>query len=296
MNAHPECAHAYRFAGRAEPIDRCDRPTRLICLLCGLVLVTRCSASSRAKCAPCGATYRGRVRRVFASGWTDRPTDRLYFLTLSAPSEHGPHAMPSGDVCPCTPEGGIHLAEWNATAGRRWNDFITDLRRDLGPAEYCKSAETQDRGALHFHALIRTDQVLNLRWVRQLAMHHGFGHEVTCDLLDGEQHSKRASGYCAKYASKSADDRELVPWLDRRTGELIVGAPRLRVWTASRRWGATMAQIKATQAAWARREAEAAAEAPASPAAAPADPTEAGPGLDDRPASATDTGASYGRL
>lgn len=260
----PECDHELRFAGRGVPIGSCERPTMLVCSLCRGALSTRCNASARSVCGPCGVTYRRRVGRIFASGWTDSPLDRLYFLTLTAPSEVGGHTMPSGDICPCTPLEGINLAEWHSTVGQRWSWFVTALRRVVGDVQYCKATEVQQRGAVHFHALVRTDGQMSERLVRELAISHGFGHAVDVQLLSGSKGAQRLAWYCAKYASKAADDRHDVDTLDRRTGEIVRGMPRLRVWTASRGWGLTMLALKASQARWARTEAER-SEAPASP-------------------------------
>jgi hypothetical protein len=259
------CDHELRFAGRGTPIGNCERPTLLVCMNCQGSLTTRCNASARSICGPCGVTYRQRVGRIFVSGWTDNPLERLYFVTLTAPSEIGGHTMPSGDVCPCTPVEGINLAEWHANVGQRWSWFMTALRRVVGEAQYCKATEVQDRGAVHFHALVRTEGQLSERVVRELAIGYGFGHAVDVQLLTGCKGAQKIAWYCAKYASKAADDRHDVDTLDHRTGEIIRGMPRLRVWTASRGWGLTMLALKASQARWARTEAER-SEAPASPA------------------------------
>jgi hypothetical protein len=194
------------------------------------------------------------VRRVFASGYVDRPTDRVFMVTLTAPGERQHRDRSTGRLCPCTPPGGVNLATWNATAGRRWSDFVTYLRRQLGEVQYAKAAECQRRGAVHFHALIRCDKDLTrrVRALRRLAVHLGFGHELDVQSVEG----MRAAGYCAKYASKATDDRQACPWADRRTGE-VGTAMRLRTWTASRSWGTTMATIRAEQRAWANARARA---------------------------------------
>lgn len=70
---------------------------------------------------------------------------------------------------------------------------------------------------------------------------------MTFDLVDCSK--PNAASYCAKYASKSASDREDLPWLEA-SGEVVSGCKRYRVWTASRRWGASMAAIRRAQAAW----------------------------------------------
>jgi hypothetical protein len=143
-----------------------------------------------------------------------------------------------------------------------------------------KAAEVQRRGALHFHALIRSDTdsvwggplVIDRAWLRRLAVRHGFGHEVDVQSVE-----PRHWGYVAKYASKAAGDRLDVPWrgerwvgghrfadsVDRVSGEVSrvrVGTterrrvpsyrPTYRTWTASRDFGDSMGYIRAAQGHW----------------------------------------------
>jgi len=248
----------WRWAGPSkEAHPRCDRPERLVCQGCDAVLVRRCSRSSRVACIPCSESYRHRVRRVFESGYSDRPTDRLHLLTVTAPGRRQ-HRRNDGSWCRCTPKGGVNLAEWNASAGANFNHFMTYLRRLVGDVQYARAAEVQERGALHFHVLVRLPAGTDVRalWapgdpdcpLRLLAIRWGFGHEIDLQAVDCS--SSRAANYCAKYVSKSASDRDSLPWLDVRTGEVTTGCSRYRVWTASRRWGLTMAAIRAAQAAW----------------------------------------------
>lgn len=208
------------------------------------------------------------------------PGASLLLLTLTAPSERGRHCTRHKQCggfgercvpCPCSPDEGVHLGEWNGACSARWNRFIEDLRRLLGVnVQYFHAAEVQKRGALHFHVMLRLPKsrginVLPRRLV-ELAMHHGFGHSVDLQAIS----SSRAAGYVAKYASKACTDREQMPWVHRRTGEVTNGHGRYRVWTSSRRWGLTMAAVRAAQAAWVRERAE---REPAGPAdAGPLDP------------------------
>jgi hypothetical protein len=252
----------------------CERPKELVDLDSGDTMVVQCGATARSRCAPCSFKYKRRVGRIFMSGYTDDPTARLYGLTLTAPGDETHckrhHKIgctgdlhPDCDMCACTPPGGVNLAEWNASAGARWNDFITALRKKLGvDVQYCKAAECQHRGALHFHAMVRTDAVLSLKELRALAMSHGFGHEVDLDAFDTEDpyQAQRAAWYCAKYVSKTCDDRGSLPWLDRHTGELTEGNSRYRAWTSSRTWGLSMAALRRYQQAWARAMAEGAGD------------------------------------
>ena len=231
----------------------------------GESITLRCQAASRVRCQPCSVRYRRRVRRIFASGYVDRPTERAYLVTLTAPGDHA-HEL-RGQRCPCTPEEGVDLAVWNATAGQRWNRFVTYLRRIApGDVEYARAAEVQARGALHFHAIIRTRCELAGRksLLRSIAIRWGFGHAIDVQAVT----STSAASYCAKYVSKSADDRADMPWLDRCTGERTTAA-RYRPWSASRRWGLTMAALREAQRSWA--VATAAAEQEQSSNAVPLD-------------------------
>lgn len=257
-------ASKWRYAGPSkETHERCERPFRLVCVGCDAVVTSRCGRSSRTVCEPCAFTYRRRVRRIFASGWTDNPSHRLYLVTLTAPG-NGVHHQRDGEPCPCTPRGGVHLPSWNARAGKGFNRFVQDLRRLHGDVQYARAAEVQKRGALHFHVLVRppADDPTRRLWamgvrgnpdhpLRVLAIKHGFGHEVDCQLV----RSEGVAGYCAKYVSKSAADKDELPWIDHLTGEVVQGAKRYRPWSASRRWSdVTMKAIRAEQARWVREQ------------------------------------------
>lgn len=256
----PACEHSYRYLKRAErgQFDEawCRRPKWLRCEPCGRYLLVRCESSSRAMCEPCGVRYRRRVTWVAESGRMLYGPCQVVMLTLTAPSERGAHLLPNGRRCRCTPEGGVNLAEWNGRATQRLNHLLTDLRRRLNlDLQYFRAVEIQQRGAIHYHLLVRVPQgqVLKLpkSELRRLAIRQGFGHEV--DL--GQVSDERAARYCAKYVSKSADDRQSMPFMDRLTGELMDGHGRYRVWTASRRWGWSMLDLRRNQQEWAARAA-----------------------------------------
>jgi hypothetical protein len=213
----------------------------------------------------------------------------IYFLTLTAPGDNAhsrrmsslpnmayesfPFAQqgnrrtadlpPGREWCPCTPRGGVDLAEWNADHSRRWNHFRTVLRRDFADgAEFFRGIEVQKRGALHDHALIWSPVVLSESELRELAIRCGFGHEVKLERI--EPGSKKSAFYVSKYVSKSADSREMVPWvgdkIDKSTGEVTRGrvVARYRTWSASRGWGSRLGEIRAAAAAYARGVAAAA--------------------------------------
>lgn len=235
------------FVGRSEgPVEgvRCDRPLKLL-TPAGEVVHVRCRASDRSMCEPCGETYRRNVARV-ATGGVMLP-GRTYLLTLTAPGDRE-HFKRNGERCECTPAGGVELSTWNGRAVDRWNDLHRALSRSLGLErfEYFKAVEVQRRGALHLHVLVRVPA--GCRWtvteLRRLAIRHGYGHSVDLRQVEGE----KACWYVAKYVSKASGCREDVPYVNPRTGE--VGPGRWRTWTASRRWGASMASVRADQASW----------------------------------------------
>jgi hypothetical protein len=238
----------WQVIGRAPARDDCDAP--LILTSGAQVRVQRCRASSSNRCEPCAETYRRRVRRIAVDGCSLYTGSTIVMVTLTAPGNEQ-HTMPSGEVCPCTPDGGVHLAEWNGTCSGRFSRFVEDVRRMTGvKLQYFRAAEVQKRGALHFHILFRVPVGMRVRLslgaVRRLALKHGFGHSVDVTGVEPE----RAAGYVAKYASKAAAARASMPWMHRRTGELSNGYGRYRVWTSSRDWGVTMASVRAAQAAW----------------------------------------------
>jgi hypothetical protein len=178
-----------------------------------------------------------------------------YLLTLTAPGS-AEHFMPSGKRCPCTAVGGVDLPRWNASAGKLWNRLLTGIERrySVRPA-YFRSAEVQDRGAIHHHVLIHSPRKLHVRSLRPLAIAAGYGHEV--DLKALEPGSRQAAIYVTKrvagYVSKSADQRDRVPWwgviVDQDSGEVYEGHTdaTFRTWSQSRSWGTSMAAIRAVE-------------------------------------------------
>lgn len=189
-----------------------------------------------------------------------------YFLTLTAPSEVGQHCKRAGcdgstcdhEKCRCTPPGGVDLAEWNTTAAKRWNGFLTLLeRRYACRPSYFRAVEVQDgkrrqdnegRGALHVHAIIWSPRKYSTRTVRQLAIAAGFGHSVDLEAIPTG--SKQAAYYASKYVSKSCDARDDVPWsvevVDPESGEISreqVPAT-FRTWSQSAKWGTTLRALR----------------------------------------------------
>jgi hypothetical protein len=237
------CRFVQRLSGPVEGV-KCERPIEL--LTPGDVVVrVRCRYTD-GSCELCAWTQQQNVRRVAHSGVM--LPGRTYMLTLTAPGERE-HRLPSGALCKCTPVGGVDLKTWNGRMVDRWNDLSRALARQLGVEriEYFKAVEVQKRGALHMHILIRLDGECapwTLAELRKLVMHHGYGHAVDLGLVEDE----RAAFYVSKYVAKSSTERKSVPYVNCRTGE--VGPGRWRTWTASRRWGASMATVRLAQRLW----------------------------------------------
>jgi hypothetical protein len=184
-----------------------------------------------------------------------RPEGYLYLLTLTAPGAKA-HALPNGDLCPCTGPDGTDLAVWNTAHSKAWNHFRTLLRREYPSVQFFRGVEVQRRGALHDHSMTHADEQLDLALIRRLAIRAGFGHSV--DLAPCVPGSRKAAYYVSKYVTKATDSRDDVPWLgervDLKTGEVTVGLVpgRYRTWSMSHEWGDTMSTVRARACAYAR--------------------------------------------
>lgn len=258
---------AYMGAVYGSVRTGCEHPSVLRCNRCLLPMRTRCNATRDRKCQPCAERHRKDISRVGRTGAKDRP-DGVHFVTLTAP---GRHLLPwderqckhaEGATCSgslgCR-VGTVDAAAWNATAPRRWNDFITDLRRLLAPldVQYFGSWETQQRGLLHRHALISAPGVTRKRmavYVRSLARKHGFGTRSDVQTIDGADSRSiaRTAGYIASYVTKGG---ERATMMVLETGELRPDGKGYRPWSMSRRWGPTLGAVRAERREWCRRAA-----------------------------------------
>jgi len=255
----PRGGHSWYWLQSAAAVeDWCEQPSVFVCQNCALTLQTRCGAASMRKCPPCARRHKRRVRKVFNSGLICEDTELVLWFTITAPGDDAHWNPHTGDICACTPEGGVDPAEFNTALPRAWSDLITYIRRMLGPVEYAKAIEVQGRRCartgrafLHIHALIRTtvDLRVHLDDLRALVIGLGFGHSL--ELVAAEP---RHAAYAAKYASGSVDERHQVEWLI--DGETVRGAPRMRTWTCSRSWGSTMKDIKQAEVAWATADSD----------------------------------------
>lgn len=270
------CVHDWRWAGShpPEPIG-CQSPVRICCVRCSLWFVKSCGRTRTSACGHCSGIKRGDVAACARSGWSDRPTSRGIWLTLTAP---GTDALP-WDRSLCTHSAtvkcsgtagcsvdGFALAGWHANLPLRWSHFVTELRRSLNPGltgppstwpvqvEFFKTYEPQRRGALHVHAMLRVTGVCTYRRLVRACgkarRANGFGPQMKCESVDlsNSESGARIAGYCAKYCTKSSDALPLVKRLDCVTGELSEGG--FRAWSASRQWGESMRSVQRKRTAW----------------------------------------------
>ncbi|MFD7736397.1 replication initiator [Kitasatospora phosalacinea] len=245
-----------------------DEPMGSLLTTCGNRRASRCPACSRLY-----ATDTYHLIRAGLSGGKNVPdtvrTHPRAFVTLTPPSfgpVHNRPTTPGGDVRPCRcrklhgptdPLLGTPLNPatydyagavlFNAHAGALWARFTTYLRREIAArlgmtqkavhavlrVSFAKVAEYQQRGLVHFHAVIRLDgpdgssqppppyaavAVLTgaarvrvrvesdavgereLSWGEQLDV-----CEMTAFGTDSEFTDQAVAAYVAKYATKSAD-------------------------------------------------------------------------------------------
>ena len=185
-------AVVWAYGGRAPAQPDCERPFWLDNELTGFRRGQRCRSTKAHRCRFCAETYRRRVRRVADSGRDEvrYPGSTVLLADAHGAVGGGPALLraPECDArqgedcrrCPCTPAGGVNLGKWNGECSACFNRFMQDLRRMLRlQVQYFKGAEVQQRGALHFHVLVRLPATIgckvNRNALRALAMHHGFG-------------------------------------------------------------------------------------------------------------------------
>ncbi len=245
--------------GRERRVD-CDQPLLAVCnRRCGHAEDWRCDSYG---CGPCGESKQRRLARLVDNGAGIHLANGMvgYFLTLTAPGTKAGHRRwlqgkqrgRRREVCGCE-DHGLSDGMWNAGESGNWNRLRTSLARDR-QVIFVGAVETQKRGMLHRHVMLFSDQVLTYDEVQSLALSAGYG----CVLdLEPIRSSAKAARYISKYVTKASGDRAVVPWerLDMATGELAGRRATYRLWSSSRKWGVTMREMRATQAAQARQRA-----------------------------------------
>lgn len=146
-------------------------------------LFVRCGSRRRSQCPACASIWAGDSARLGRSGIEDADGHpalgfRFVFLTLTAPSFGHTHHVPKwerdeGKRCGC---GAAHRRDevawrglpldldsydyagqvrWHQSLGRLWNATVARLRRVDPDMEFFRVFESQARGALHAHAIVR---------------------------------------------------------------------------------------------------------------------------------------------
>lgn len=147
------------------------------------------------RCGYCGPKYwRPTTLAKMHSGIVDGRTDYLAVL-LTAP---GADQLPDYWA----------IQEWNAGASKRWHHFMTLLRREwpTRDVQFWRVAELQERGAIHFHFVVRglRRRQLSKRRLRRLAVQAGFGPIVGVARPQDYPGGVRSAGYYfAKYLLKA---------------------------------------------------------------------------------------------
>lgn len=207
----------------------CVSPSQLRCLRCGAIGFARCKATRESRCPSCARQYRGQVAMVVRDGLEQIGDGMGLFLTVTAPGDRIHGWDNYGVPCRCTPEGGVDLAQFNASFTVRLNRVIEAIKRgeasartrprlvrrgsgkvlerlrQVVPLEYVGCREVQDgsrrsdgvgRHALHAHLIMfRSDGKplqLNKKLLRDLLIEHGFGHAMKLDRIGGIQHGRKA--------------------------------------------------------------------------------------------------------
>lgn len=245
----------------------CDQPVLLVCGRpgCGLTRHLPCKNSRASVCKRCSVRYGRRVRAVVESGLKRRSGRFRYFITITAIGDRAHCKKPGCDrapycnheQCPCTTGDSPDLATWNSNHSKYWNHFLTRMRREYPGLQFFRGVEVQEgahradkrgRGALHDHFIADSHTPVSEAVVRRLAMAAGFGHSVK--VVPVARGSRREAYYVAKYITKAADQRQIVPWradvVDTTTGELhegVIVAGRYRTWSSSVFWGETMTRL-----------------------------------------------------
>ena len=240
----------------------CERPLSVVMSRDGEPFVAvepwLCQNHRRSKCGPCAARYARRVKALAIEGMYVKGGFYGWF-TLTAPGD-GIHCKKrdcarsdcAHEKCLCTWAEGVDLGHWNPGAGKLWNRFMTALTEACGERiKYFRAVEVQERGAIHYHVLFRSDVVISEKTLRELAIANGFGHSIDLqELAPGSKNAASAAHYVAKYVTKSCDDRDNLPWLkdmvDPETYEVTEQnvSATFRTWSQSKNWGLTMAALR----------------------------------------------------
>ncbi|MEO3972394.1 replication initiator [Streptomyces sp. CAU 1734] len=218
-------------------------------------LLVRCNNRRTTRCPACAELYRRDTFQLIATGLRGGKgtpdtvtTHPRVFATFTAPGFGPVHNRPTGTNRPC--RCGTHHDQddavlgtpldpdrydyesavlWNAHAGLLWRRFSTHLRREIAKlaglsqrelpthirVAFAKVAEYQRRGAVHFHAVIRTATAkarIDGLTLDGRAHSFAFGRQLDVRTIRSTDFTDRAAltdravaAYIAKYATKGAE-------------------------------------------------------------------------------------------
>jgi hypothetical protein len=254
--------HVWKWTRKAKEGTKtptCDSPVEYLCNFCGSGFLGNCNSHDAEECAPCEMRYRKNVRLLVRQPILFARPGSVLFMTLTAPGaewhciKHRYKDKKSGEMlpnyrcspiydpfsdevydceaCPCA-ENALHckelIGEFNSSITRKFNDFVTNVRRKFPEFEdfqYAKSIEPQERGALHIHFIVRMKRAARItselkKALTELVVHLGFGHQF--DIQQPADDDKdlliKFARYIAKYVSKTLSTSG-VPYEDVFTKE-----------------------------------------------------------------------------
>jgi len=284
----------------------CENPVMYQCRFCLLSYNGNCGSRVATDCSKCEARYRNDVRLVCRQPMLVAKPGTPLFGTLTGPGaerhclahtykdkkgmvqpsvkcdwERHDNGLKAEDgrmcrECPCSINNINHpddMAVFNSCISRKFNDFVTELRRSVPGFEgvqYFRAIEPQKRGALHIHVVfivkraIKIDALLRAT-MTAIALRLGFGHQFDLKRVEGDELEKiKTARYIAKYVSKTDGHGKIPFWDEAITYEVVEGSmmirevPRRRpnTWSSSRGWGMSMKRIKSQRAIFRRSGAE----------------------------------------
>ena len=253
-----------------------DRPC--VCVSDATRVVSSMSDARHDESASRAAARTGTGEADLRVGMVRQPDQVVLLLTLTAPGD-GLSTGADGEGVR------VHPRRWDQRGGveldrrapvQRCHDLPAALVRGAyagrrNPRRQTTRPTVQDAGALHFHVLLRVgtstcaprglpEERIRTAGYATLVIERGFGHEVDLQLAHPRRRLvlRQVRQQDRRRAHQLAVARP-------RTGEITTGNDRYRPWSASQRWGLTMAQVRAAQAAWASQNGPASPEPSGAP-------------------------------
>lgn len=140
-------------------VEQCPQPFVVLDKVTGEYMHVPCR---RRRCVWCGPNIWKPIRSAdFFSGVNGVGMELLRLMFVTAPG------------------GALDCAAWNEGASRRWHHLFTLLRQHFasGGLEFWKVGEFQDRGAIHYHVVVRSKVrvYISHELLQRLAVMAGFG-------------------------------------------------------------------------------------------------------------------------